>query len=101
VRRRSTDECLHRDGSHAGPAAAPREIYKVDAWEPEFRDKAPVSEWPLNAPLALQKGDVYRVQCTWDSSSEVALKFPSEMCASLAFFYPSADPAVCVGTIVP
>lgn len=96
---------MHEHGTamriEAGPASAPKEIYKIEAWEPEFRDKAPAAEWPLSAPLSLQKGDVYRVECTWNSNADVALKFPSEMCASLAFFYPSADPAVCVGTIVP
>lgn len=76
----------------AGPRATPRGIYRVDAWESGFRDQAPVSEWPLEKPLLLEKGDIYRVSCGWQSTAELPLKFPSERCASLAFFYPASDP---------
>lgn len=96
---------MHENGKsiriEAGPRATPREIYRVDAWEPSFRDQAPASEWPLDKPLLLEKGDIYRVSCDWQSTAELPLKFPSEMCASLAFFYPASEPAVCVGQIVP
>ena len=82
-----------------GPAGGPLEtVYEIMEWSPSYRDEAPLREWTVDAPYTLVAGDVIRVSCTWTNGSENELTFPAEMCASLAWFFPSEDPVTCAGS---
>lgn len=92
---------MHEQGKRmvleAGPPAAPVEIQRIEPWTSEFRDAPPLIEWPENAPLTLNAGDVIRVHCTWQSTALEPLSFPAEMCAAVFWVYPQEEPLVCVG----
>lgn len=73
-------------------------IYDIPEWEVSFRDTPPVTQWaPGGADvLAMGPGDQMRLTCAWDNTSADELHFPSEMCASVATYYPAtlADPVI-------
>lgn len=73
-------------------------VYEVAEWEPEYRDKSPLAEWPVTAPYVVPAGHKMHVSCTWTNDSSEALQFPAEMCASLSWFYPGDEPLTCAGS---
>ncbi len=93
---------MHEQGASmrilAGTAPTLQEIYRVDAWEDEYRDAPPMKSWPLEDPVALLAGDTLRVECTWDTGLALStVTFPEEMCASLFWMYPLDEPLFCAG----
>ena len=72
--------------------------YEVTTWKPDYRDSPPV-ELFTSKPIHLSKGDVIRTTCVWANSTDHAIEFPEEMCASFGVIGETKVPWVCgVGT---
>lgn len=72
-------------------------IYDVPTWTPEMRDTPPVLEWDTADPLALKPGDRLEISCTWNNNTSDPMYFPTEMCASVLWYYPGDQPLICAG----
>ncbi len=73
-------------------AATPGKIdnlYKVDPWQAQYRDKPPLTNYGLANALQLAPGDTYSITCSWNNSTAADIKFPHEMCASVAYYFPA------------
>jgi len=70
-------------------------LYSVDQWQPQFRDFAPVNEYSPSNPLLMEPEDSYTLTCNYDNQTDSTVKFPSEMCVSVSYYFPAlADPTV-------
>jgi hypothetical protein len=72
-----------------GTEGAMETIIEVDPWEDWYRDEPPIKEWSAEKPFVLKKGDIIRTTCVFENTSETALEFPSEMCASYGYYFPA------------
>jgi hypothetical protein len=92
---------MHEQGSHmsidVGPPGALQRVYELDTWEPSFRDTPPAEQWTMDAPFLVHTGDQIEVTCNWQSTAPAVLGFPTEMCASNAFFFPAEGSVTCMG----
>jgi hypothetical protein len=73
-------------------------LYERD-WEPAFQFHPPTIGFPLDAPLALHRDDRVRVTCTWENTTDRALRFPTEMCIGTMHYVPDRGYLRC-GTAV-
>jgi hypothetical protein len=88
----------HSLGAHVRIAFTP-----AGGEETVLFDKAWQEEWSFNpqfidftsAPLAIKPGDRLHVDCDWMNPGTETVRFPSEMCGSVAQFYPSESQLVC------
>jgi hypothetical protein len=90
-----------RFNAKAGPVDSMREIINIDPWFAEYRDEPPVTEWGVDAPLALKKGDHIETTCVYNNTSGKDLEFPSEMCATYGYYFPAPEGSeawTCEGT---
>lgn len=71
--------------------AEPDTIIDVDPWLAEYRDNPPVQEFGEVTPLELSEGDIVRTTCVFKNTSDKALEFPSEMCASYGYYFPAPE----------
>jgi hypothetical protein len=74
---------------------APQTIHDVPAWEPSFRDSAPVTHFDQTQPFTLKAGTTLTTRCTWYNDTSEALAFPHEMCVSVGMVYPALVADVC------
>ena len=72
-------------------------LYDIPEWTAEMRDTPPVLEWDTADPLALAVGDRLEISCTWQNNTSDTLFFPTEMCASVMWYYPGNQPLICAG----
>jgi hypothetical protein len=66
----------------------------VATWEATFRDAAPVFDFG-DEGLSIPRGTRLRTNCAWNNTTDATLEFPSEMCVTVGFVYPSLTPQVC------
>ncbi|MBT6491425.1 MAG: hypothetical protein HOK97_16770 [Deltaproteobacteria bacterium] len=64
-------------------------LLQVESWLPIFRDEPPVAEWPLESPRIIQQGSIIRTICEFENTTDDALSFPEEMCATFGYYYPA------------
>lgn len=67
------------------------ELLRVDPWQASFRDGPPNTNWPVEAPLVLKKGDRIETTCVYKNTAGKPLEFPSEMCATAGYFFPAPE----------
>ena len=79
------------DISHQPAGADWDVIYDIPDWDPEYRDLPPTNIWEADDPFVMQGGDRFRVRCDFDNGTDANIRFPSEMCTSVALYYPSAS----------
>jgi hypothetical protein len=75
----------------AGNPNALSMVLDISGWTTAMRDNPPAKQFPVDAPLHLSKGDVVRTSCTIVNTTDGALEFPKEMCATYGYFYPATD----------
>jgi len=75
----------HTDLVRAGSGALEL-VHADEQWEYEMQFKAVYSQWGVDQPLRIAKGDVLRTHCEWGNTSDAALAFPREMCVGVGFF---------------
>jgi hypothetical protein len=75
-------------GPHGGTLMP---VLDIPAWKVEMRDNPPAKQFPVDAPLHLVQGDVVRTSCTFINTTDGALEFPKEMCATYGYYYPATD----------
>jgi len=68
-------------------------LYSVSQWQPQFRDLPPVNVYPPSAPLTMEPTDTYTLTCNYDNQTDATVKFPTEMCASIAYYFPALPEA--------
>ena len=66
-------------------------IYDVPDWAPEYRDLPPTNVWEAEDPFVIEGGDRFRVRCDFDNGTAENIRFPSEMCTSVALYFPAAE----------
>ena len=66
-------------------------MINVDPWLAEYRDNPPVQEFGEVTPLELSEGDIVRTKCVFKNTTDKALAFPSEMCASYGYYFPAPN----------
>lgn len=70
-------------------------IHDVPAWDPSYRDSAPVSYFDAAEPFTLKAGTNLTTRCSWYNDTAEALAFPHEMCVSVGMVYPALVADVC------
>jgi hypothetical protein len=75
-------------------------IYSVPDWKPEYRDEPPVIE-NYAMPIAMPSGTIIRSKCSWKNTTDAALKYPKEMCATFGYAIPLEQPWSCVNGTAP
>jgi len=65
------------------------------AWQPEFQTNPPRNSYTLDAPLVFKKGDIFRVRCEWNNTTDQPLTFPQEMCVGFGMYYPATRDIDC------
>lgn len=67
-----------------------KNLFTIEQWKPEFRDAGPVTIFGTGPKsLDLKAGDVLRVNCTWNNTTDKDILFPKEMCATVSYYYPA------------
>jgi hypothetical protein len=62
------------------------EVLRHDpTWASDSQLNPPFQRWTVEAPFRVNPGDKIRTACSWDNTSDAALKFPREMCISALF----------------
>lgn len=69
-------------------------IYDIPEWDPGFRDDAPITDHSAD-PLDVLAGDVFTTRCEWRNTTDEAIIFPREMCASIFVGYPLEETVTC------
>jgi hypothetical protein len=72
-----------------GRAEDDETLYEIDRWQPEFRDLAPITFFDRADPLTVGRGDTVNVRCNYDNPTDEPIRFPSEMCTAVAYYYPA------------
>lgn len=70
-------------------------LYDQD-WKPEFQSNPPFNHYEVKAPLSFAVGDVVRVTCDWNNTTDTELTFPREMCVGVGFNFPATADITCV-----
>ncbi len=73
-----------------------RTVYEVPAWDPVYRDQAPVTNF-TSEPYSLAAGTTLRTTCEWFNDTDEPLEFPHEMCVSVSLVYPLLTTNICDG----
>lgn len=72
-------------------------VHEDPTWTYEMQFKAVYTQWPLEAPFVVAKGEKLRTRCSWRNTSDTALGFPREMCFGIGFFLSDGSSApVCI-----
>jgi len=79
---------VKRDGSA-------EEIYRVDPWQPEYRD-FPVMVNYSDGGMPVLSGEAFRTSCNYHNQTDEPVGFPDEMCTTFVAAYPMADPRTCM-----
>lgn len=69
--------------------AEPETLYEIDRWQPEFRDLPPVTFYGREDPTKIRLGDRVTVDCAFDNPTDSPVRFPTEMCTAVAYYYPA------------
>ncbi|HVE84387.1 MAG TPA: hypothetical protein VND93_16140 [Myxococcales bacterium] len=69
-------------------------IYSVDTWQPQYRDLPPVTTYPTSSPLVVEPTDTYTLTCNYDNQTDYQVRFPTEMCAAVSYYYPALPEAL-------
>ena len=89
----------HEWGSHVRIekiiAGQPSMLYD-QAWKPEFQSNPPFTHYEVKAPLSFAAGDVLRLTCDWNNTTDQELTFPREMCVGVGFNFPATADITCV-----
>ena len=72
-----------------GDGSAPRPVYSSTSWE-----SAPIGTF--DPPLQVGMGDKLDVRCTWKNATPDALRYPTEMCFVLGYYWPAPAGFTCV-----
>lgn len=64
-------------------------IYEVADWDPDYRDRPPITRFSPADPFVLMPGDGLRMHCAWQNASSDEVRFPREMCTTIAYYYPA------------
>jgi hypothetical protein len=69
-------------------------LYEIPDWDPVYRDAPPLQRFePGDQPFG--SGQTLRTTCDWYNTTDAAIEFPAEMCATYGMLYPSETPVVC------
>lgn len=79
---------IHVDLTRGGDT---QNLYAQDDWTVEYRDVPPLKLYTPEDPLVLEKDDQLSLRCDWTNDTDRELRFPSEMCTAVAYYYPSDD----------
>ncbi len=71
---------IERDGQR-------KELYNIDKWNVDFRDRPPITFFESPNELNLQPGDKLHVECNYKNSTAAPIRFPAEMCTAVAYYY--------------
>jgi hypothetical protein len=55
-------------------------------WEIDYRDAAPLNDFPLVAPLVVRAGEQLRITCEWNNTRDHEVQFPEEMCVTFMHY---------------
>jgi hypothetical protein len=77
------------------PEGASERLYEVDTWHPDFANDSPTLFFEPGE-FTVRAGDTFVTTCSWNNDTDHALSFPTEMCATSGFMYPSVVPLYCI-----
>jgi hypothetical protein len=77
---------FHSELLRAG-TTTPETLYSEE-WTDSYVAHPPVTRWPIEAPLVIEAGDRLRMTCEWENVGADPLIFPSEMCTTVAYYFP-------------
>ena len=87
---RAKTELIRADGSV-------QLVHEDPAWTYEMQFNAEFSQWPMEEPLMIAKGEKLRTHCSWLNDTADAIGFPREMCFGVGFFLSDGSSApVCI-----
>lgn len=72
----------------------PERIYEITDWDPYYRDVPPVNEYAVGE-YPILAGESFTTTCSWTNSTDHAVTFPEEMCATYGMAYPTKVPLIC------
>ncbi|MBI2058442.1 MAG: hypothetical protein HYT87_01590 [Nitrospirae bacterium] len=72
-----------------------RLIYKQVGAGAQLQRDPPIMNFPVDAPLRVEKGDRFRMVCEFDNTTDHILQFPEEMCVTLMYHYPAEGFQIC------
>lgn len=71
------------------------ELYnETNGWQLET-DAPSIATFPSGGPLTFEKGDILRIRCEWENTSDHDIGFPEEMCGLSSKFYPGEGVKFC------
>ncbi len=77
--------------AQAGPVGNLQTVLDIPQWRAEMRDKPPIKEYSMDAPLQLKQGDFIRTKCIWNNTEAEPLIFPYEMCSTYGYYFPAPE----------
>lgn len=66
-------------------------LYEVQDWTVEYRDQPPLELFTPNDPLVIEPGEKLLLTCAWSNDTAKTLRFPTEMCTSVGYYYPAEE----------
>ena len=88
----------HSLGKHVRIAYTPmggsEQVLFDDDWHKEWSFNPKFLDYTA-APMVVQPGDRFHVDCQWQNPGDTTVKFPSEMCGLVGQFYPSTNQLIC------
>lgn len=69
-------------------------------WQPSYTSHPPVTNYTMEAPYLLKKGQTLRQTCEWDNSTTDPVIFPREMCLAFFYYWPGNGDIACNMTAV-
>ncbi len=94
---------MHEWGAHAMSevirADGTKQLLATDEhWSRDKTFNPAWVRWDTSAPLVVNPGDTFHIQCTWDNTTADPLTFPNEMCVSTGFTLEAMPQLVCETT---
>jgi hypothetical protein len=71
-------------------------IVTDNPWTTDEQFNPKFKVYPTATPLVIHSGDTWHTHCEWTNTTANTVRFPEEMCASFAFYYPSTGMQTCV-----
>lgn len=88
----------HALGKHVRIAFTPvggsEQVLIDDDWNKEWSFNPKMLDMRA-APMVVQPGDRFHVDCQWENPGDTTVKFPSEMCGLVGGFFPSTNQLIC------
>jgi hypothetical protein len=77
-----------------------KNIYNLD-WQKEFMTNPPQNFYTKEAPFVVKKGQSVRTTCQWSNDTGTDIKFPTEMCYFVGYYFPAAGLMDCSDGVWP